>query len=320
MRRRPLAALPAALLLASGLVACGSDDDGASEGEESIAGLSISGAFGEEATVEVDGLDVAEAQTAEVIAGDGAEITEESAVRYRFAVAKAVDGEEVLSNYTQPDPESMTIAEQPPEISDALLGASIGSRVALAVPVGDVLGEEGAPQVGLGPDDDVVFVFDLIEEAEQPLSAPEGEEIDPPDDVPTVVTEDDSATGPVTGIDFVDAPRRAPSELEVVTLVEGEGEPVAEGDNLTVAYQGQVWGRDEPFDSSFERGEPAVFPLTPGGLIDGWVEGLDGVPVGSRVMLIIPPELGYGAEGNPEIDVTGEDTLVFVIDVLGANL
>jgi peptidylprolyl isomerase len=172
MRRRPLAAVPAALLLASGLAACGgSDDDG---GEETITGLNISGTFGEEASVEVEDLDVSEAETAEVIAGDGAEITEDSAVEYRFAVAKATDGEEVLSNFTQPEPEKMTISEQPPEIADALLGTSIGSRVALAVPVADVLGEQGAPQAGLGPDDDVVFVFDLLEEAAQPLAGPEG--------------------------------------------------------------------------------------------------------------------------------------------------
>jgi peptidylprolyl isomerase len=319
MRRRPLAAVPAALLLASGLAACGgSDDDG---GEESIAGLSISGAFGEEATVEVEDLDVSEAQTAEVIAGDGAEITEDSAVRYRFAVAKAADGEEVLSNFTQPDPESMTISEQPPEIADALTGTSIGSRIALAVPVADVLGEQGAPQAGLGPDDDVVFVFDLIEEAAKPLSAPEGEEVEPPGDVPTVVTEDDSATGPVTDIDFSDASNQPPKDFEVIPLVQGEGEEVKEGDTVTVNYLGTKWGEgNEPFDNSYERGEPTEFPLNPGGLIDGWVEGLEGIPVGSRVMLIVPPDLGYGAEGNPAIEVTGKDTLVFVIDVLGANL
>jgi peptidylprolyl isomerase len=317
MRRRPLAAVPAALLLASGLAACGgSDDEG---GEESIAGLSISGAFGEEATVEVDDLDVSEAQTAEVIAGDGAEVTGDSAVKYRFAVAKAADGEEVLSNFTQPDPESMTISEQPPEIADALTGTSIGSRIALAVPVADVLGEQGAPQAGLGPDDDVVFVFDLIEEAAKPLSAPEGEEVEPPGDVPTVVTEDDSATGPVTDIDFSDVSNQPPKDFEVVPLVEGDGEEVKEGDTVTVDYQGHVWGEDEPFDSSFERGEPAQFPLNPGGLIDGWVQGLDGVTVGSRVMLVVPPELGYGAEGGGE-DIPGDSTLVFVVDVLGANL
>jgi peptidylprolyl isomerase len=316
MRRRPLAAVPAALLLVTGLAACGGSDEG---GEESIEGLSITGAFGEEATVEVEDLDVTEAQTEEVIAGDGAEITSDSAVKYRFAVAKATDGEQVLSNFTEPEPESMTIAEQPPEIADALLGTSIGSRVALAVPVADVLGEQGAPQAGLGPDDDVVFVFDLVEEAAQPLSAPEGDVVEPPADVPTVVTEDDSPTGAVTDIDFSEVSKQPPSELQVVPLVEGEGEEVKEGDTLTVDYQGHVWGEDEPFDSSFERGEPAEFPLTPGGLIDGWVQGLEGVTVGSRVMLIIPPELGYGAEGGGE-DIPGDSTLVFVIDVLGANL
>lgn len=320
MRRRPLAAVPAALLLISGLAACGSSDSG-SGGESSIDGLDVTGAFGEEATVEVEDLDVSEAQTAELIAGDGAEITTDSTVDYRFVVAKAVDGEQVLSNFTEPQPETMKLSEQPDEIADAILGTSIGSRVALAVPVSDVLGEQGAPQAGLGPDDDVVFVFDLIEEAEEALSAPDGEAVEPPADVPTVVTEGDSPTGTVTDVDFSDAPEQAPKGLQVVPLVQGEGEKVASGDRVSVAYAGYKWGADEPFDNSFENEDPVTeFPLDPGGLIDGWVEGLEGVEVGSRVMLIVPPDLGYGVQGNPAIDVTGDDTLVFVIDVLGVNL
>jgi peptidylprolyl isomerase len=83
-------------------------------------------------------------------------------------------------------------------------------------------------------------------------------------------------------------------------------------------YLGTKWGNgDTPFDSSYERGQPTSFTLTNGGLIDGWVKGLAGVRVGSRVMLVVPPKLGYGKAGNPQIQVSGTDTLVFVIDVLG---
>ncbi|QIK66439.1 hypothetical protein G7072_08795 [Nocardioides sp. HDW12B] len=320
MHRRTVA-VPAALLLISGLAACGSDDSTAEEsagsGTGPISGLEVTGDFGKEATVTVDGLDVKEAETDVVIEGDGAEVAEDTALKYRFAVAKGADGAEVLSNFTQPEPESLTVSEQPPAIKDAIEGTTIGSRVVLAAPVADVLGEQGAPQAGLAPEDDVVFVFDLIEEAAQPLSGPEGEAVDPPADAPTIVEED----GAVTGLDFSDAPEDDPTELQVIPLVEGEGEKIAEGDTITVNYLGSKWGEgNEPFDNSYERGEPTEFPLSPGGLIDGWVEGLEGVAVGSRVMLIIPPELGYGEQGNPDIEVTGDDTLVFVIDVLGANL
>ncbi len=320
MHRRTVA-VPAALLLISGLAACGSDDgDGGEEGTASatsgaISGLEITGDFGKEATVTVDGLDVSEAETDVVIEGDGAEVGEDTALKYRFAVAKGADGAEVLSNFTQPEPESLTVADQPPAIKDAIAGTTIGSRVVLAAPVSEVLGEQGAPQAGLAPEDDVVFVFDLIEEAAEPLSGPEGTEVDPPADAPAVVSDGDT----VTGLDFSDAPSEPSEELQVIPLVEGEGDPIKQGDNVTVNYYGAVYGEDEPFDSSFERGEPTAFPLTEGGLIDGWIQGLDGVPVGSRVMLVIPAELGYGEQGQGE-DIPPNSTLVFVIDVLGANL
>lgn len=320
MHRRTVA-VPAALLLISGLAACGSDDsDGGEESSASatsgaISGLEITGDFGKEATVTVDGLDVSEAESDVVIEGDGAEIGEDTALKYRFAVAKGADGAEVLSNFTQPEPESLTVADQPPAIKDAIAGTTIGSRVVLAAPVSEVLGEQGAPQAGLAPEDDVVFVFDLIEEAAEPLAGPEGTEVDPPADAPAVVSDGDT----VTGLDFSDAPSQPSDELQVIPLVEGEGDPIKQGDNVTVNYYGAVYGEDEPFDSSFERGEPTAFPLTEGGLIDGWIQGLDGVTVGSRVMLVIPPELGYGEQGQGE-DIPPNSTLVFVIDVLGANL
>ena len=130
---------------------------------------------------------------------------------------------------------------------------------------------------------------------------------------PDVVEND----GDVTGIDFSDAPSKAPKEFEVIPLIEGEGPKVKEGDSISVDYFGIVWGGKEPFDESYSR-EPASFGLTKGGLIDGWVQGLDGVTVGSRVMLVIPSELGYGEQGSPP-DIPGGATLVFVVDVLGAG-
>jgi peptidylprolyl isomerase len=158
-------------------------------------------------------------------------------------------------------------------------------------------------------------VFDVIEQVQPPLDGPEGEPVDPPADAPAVVEED----GKVTGLDFTDAPAKPPKELQVIPLVEGEGAEVAEDDQLTVDYFGAVYGETKPFDDSFSRGEPTTFGLSKGSLIDGWVEGLQGVTVGSRVLLVIPPDQGYGKKGQPPA-IPGGATLVFVIDVLGANL
>lgn len=312
MRRR-LAAASVLALAVSATAACGSDSGSADEPSDSISGLTVTGDFGEEPKIAIDGMDVSDVESAVAIEGDGEEMTTEDAALYRFVIADGETGETVASNYQDTAPQQLVMSQEAEAVTGAVEGKSIGSRILLAMPVKELLGEQGAPQVGLGPDDDLVMVIDLIEAAEAPLTGPEGEEVDPPAWAPLVVEEE----GTVTGIDFSDAAEKQPENFRAVPLIEGDGPAVKEGDSITVDYFGVVWGADEPFDESYTR-EPTSFTLAKGSLIDGWVEGLSGVKVGSRVMLVIPSELGYGEEGSPP-DIPGGATLVFVVDVLGAG-
>lgn len=112
-------------------------------------------------------------------------------------------------------------------------------------------------------------------------------------------------------------PANAPSAgLQVDVLVEGDGAVVASGDLVVVSYLGQIWGGDV-FDASYGTGTPAAFTIGTGGLIEGWDAGVIGRRAGSRVVLSIPPDLGYGAEGNENAGIAGTDTIVFVIDIHG---
>ncbi|NLE71690.1 MAG: FKBP-type peptidyl-prolyl cis-trans isomerase [Actinomycetales bacterium] len=115
---------------------------------------------------------------------------------------------------------------------------------------------------------------------------------------------------------FPDAP--ASGELEVEPLVLGEGDVVEAGDEIEVDYLGQVWG-GRIFDSSYDRGAPVRFPIGVGAVIRGWDEALVGASVGSRVLISIPPHLGYGPRGMPQAGIGGTDTLVFVVDVRGTH-
>ena len=72
------------------------------------------------------------------------------------------------------------------------------------------------------------------------------------------------------------------------------------------------------FDSSWDRGQSASFPIGTGKVLPGWDEGLVGQAVGSQVLLVVPPDKGYGSAGEPEAGITGTDTLVFVVDILDA--
>ena len=89
------------------------------------------------------------------------------------------------------------------------------------------------------------------------------------------------------------------------------------GQTVVVQYTGVVWRTGKTFDSSWARGFPESFLLGAGQVIPGWERGLAGVPAGSRVLLVLPPALGYGQAGDPP-DVDGHDTLIFVVDILAA--
>ncbi|HXH78119.1 FKBP-type peptidyl-prolyl cis-trans isomerase [Nocardioides sp.] len=315
--RRSLAALPLTGVLLAGLVGCGDNSSEEASPAEPVPtvvdGVSVTGDFGEKPTIEVDGLDVDEPVDGVVIEGEGAEVTETTMLDYRFHMVYGSNGEEVASNYAEPAAQQMDFAEQAAAITDAVVGTTVGSRVVIALPVDDLVGEGGAEQFGLRADDDLIMVLDLVSESEEPLAGPDGEAVEAPADAPTVVESD----GVVTGIDFSTAAPKPSGELQVIPLIEGSGDAISEGDSVTVDYYGAVYGEDKAFDESYS-GEPASFTLAEGSLIDGWVTGLAGVKAGSRVMLIIPAEQGYGSEGTGGIP--GGSTLVFVIDVLGVNL
>ena len=115
-------------------------------------------------------------------------------------------------------------------------------------------------------------------------------------------------------IDFSGA--TMPDGLIVEVLEAGTGAPVAERQSITVHYTGWLWD-GATFDSSWDRGEPIEFVIARGSLIDGWVDGLVGQPVGSKVLLVVPPEAGYGQRSMGPIP--GGSTLVFAVDVLKAS-
>jgi len=111
---------------------------------------------------------------------------------------------------------------------------------------------------------------------------------------------------------------KAPADLAVEILHEGEGAVVQAGDTIEVNYLGETWNGVE-FDSSFRRGETVEFPIGVGMVIAGWDEALVGRKVGDRVLISIPPHKGYGPNGMPAAGIKGSDTLVFVVDIVGVR-
>ncbi|KUJ67196.1 peptidylprolyl isomerase [Streptomyces albus subsp. albus] len=111
-------------------------------------------------------------------------------------------------------------------------------------------------------------------------------------------------------------PGQPSRDLAVKVVSAGSGATVGKGDYLKVNYSGQIWKSARVFDSSWTKGSPALFPIGVGQVIPGWDQALVGKKVGSRVEMAIPPALGYGEQGAPQAGIKGDDTLVFVVDIL----
>ena len=117
-------------------------------------------------------------------------------------------------------------------------------------------------------------------------------------------------------IDFPDGP--PPSELEVTDVTEGDGAEATPGSTVTVHYVGVAHSTGEEFDASYNRGEPLQFRLGVGQVISGWDTGVQGMKVGGRRRLVIPPHLAYGDRGAGGVIGPGE-TLIFVVDLVGVR-
>lgn len=106
------------------------------------------------------------------------------------------------------------------------------------------------------------------------------------------------------------------SGLKYVDITEGNGAAPQTGQMLTVHYTGTLQNGTK-FDSSVDRGKPYQFRIGTGAVIKGWDEGLMGMKVGGKRKLIVPPSLGYGATGTPNIPPNS--TLLFDVELLDAG-
>ena len=106
-----------------------------------------------------------------------------------------------------------------------------------------------------------------------------------------------------------------PSDLVIEDLEIGDGNEATAGAMVSVHYVGVAWSNGQQFDASWDRMEPFRFGLGEGMVIQGWDEGVQGMKIGGRRRLTIPPEMGYGSRGAGGV-IAPNETLVFVVDLL----
>lgn len=231
-------------------------------------------------------LPVAEPYTEEIISGDGFDLTEGAAVMLSYVAYDAVSGERLAENFSSP-PEIRLLGEDVGVLHEELVGRSEGTRLL---------------RVELGTPDrpnPAVLVYDIRHTRAwgEPVDLP----ADAPENLPRLTAADDGA--PQVEVPDADPP----ADLQIIPVRRGDGAQVRPGQAVTVRYVTLSWSTGEVTDTLWGEGMlPTTVPFT--GLIPAWQNGLVDEQVGSRVMLLTPPELAFGT-----------DPLVFVIDVLAVS-
>lgn len=289
------------------LAACG-EDESADTGK-----VTVSGEFGEAPKVTYDGVVKREKTEIDVLTeGDGEVIEDGDSAFVEYYIGNGYSGEESLSSFEgDTPPEMLTFKKDQllPAFNKAVIGQKVGSRIEVIAAPEDAFGEAGGnPDLGIGNADTVVFVIDILSKAE-------AKDVDA-SEVPKVRGK---AGGAPEGFDFSASPKKAPAELLRATHKEGTGEEIEPGQKVKVRYLGSVWGSSKVFDETYSKGkDPIEVTVGAGGVIKGWDLGLVGTKVGSRIELVIPGDLAYGATGR-EPDIKPNDTLVFVMDIVSAS-
>jgi peptidylprolyl isomerase len=315
-------ALPLVPLLAVAAIAgCGSSSPSSSSpcaaSSDANKAVCVTGAFGAAPKVTIPAEKAnSSLYTKTVIQGSGAPLTKTESVVGNFALYdwSGKTHKLVGSTFTSHTP-TLFGGQLLTGLEDALIGQKVGSRVLAVIPPKDGFQSQGNSQIGVGPNDTLVFVVDLIKEFSDTAAANGAHVSNGGGSLPTVTF---PAQGKAPAVK-VQSSRTPPKNLSVTTLLKGTGPKVVTGQTLVVQYVGVNWRTGQVFDSSWSRSEPYAFTIgSNSGMISGWNTGLLGQTVGSRVMLVIPPAEGYGKNGNSQAGIKGTDTLVFVVDIVGA--
>lgn len=317
------------VLLLLGLSACGADTPAANSPTSSTptsssptASSSVSAGRLDEVSISGDvgtipkvtwksPIKATSAQNRTIVAGDGSALGDGDSALVHFWIGNGSTQAKATSSYDAGKAELFTLSKNlNPLLVDALTGATVGSRVAVTSSASEVFGTTGNPTLGIGAKDSVLLVIDVVSAVE---AAPSGAAAQAPSWMPAITP----ATGDPAAFDFTGIPQPA-GKFRKATLLAGKGERVRKGMTVAVNYLGQVYGGAMPFDESYTKA-PIAFGIGVGQVIPGWDKQVVGSTVGSRIVIEVPPKLGYGAAGNSQAGIKGTDTLYFVIDILGAG-
>ena len=328
--RRFLALIAIPLLACVALAGCGSSKSSASSSSSSASasasasGGSVSGAgantavtatgaFGKAPKVTIPkALPGTDLTVKTLIQGTGPVVTKQDALAANFVLYFWQGKSSSLKASTYTSSPTVIGGQMLPGLESALVGKKVGSRVLAVIPPAQGYGTSGNSQIGVTGSTWLVFVIDVVKSYADNAGATGTQVSNGGGNLPTV----SAKTGTAPTLSFTSA--TPPSSLVTKTLVKGKGPAVAKGEYVIAQYTGYIWRTKKVFGSSWSSGSPFGFTIgaSPEQVIPGWDKGLAGQTVGSRVMLSVPPAQGYGSAGASQAGIKGNDTLVFVVDII----
>ena len=311
--RRISAALLVPLVAGLALVGCGS-----SAPADPNAAVSVSGAFGKAPVVKIPASAASgKLAVSTAIKGTGAAVPSGDNVLANLAIYKWSGKTHKLLESTFTAFPAVVPAEIGLKgLASAIKGQKVGSRILAVLPPKYGYGTTGNSNLGVTKTDTTVWVIDLIKPFAPTASATGTTVSSGGGTLPTV--KQAAGVAPVITVPKTAAPKA----LVTKTLIQGTGPVVTSKQTVVAQYVASIWRTGAVFNSTWpsstSAGLPFSFVMGGNGVIPGFQKGLTGVRVGSRVMIVIPPSLGYGSAGQSSAGIKGTDTLVFVVDVLAA--
>ncbi|MGW5044101.1 FKBP-type peptidyl-prolyl cis-trans isomerase [Streptomyces griseoluteus] len=332
MRRRSLllAAVPAGLVTLAG---CGDGDAKSSRASASpspsassppppkivdgpLPAITAGTKFGEKPTVaKGPGEPSKDLAVRTVIAGNGRPVAENDFIKANY-LGQIWSSGKVFDNSYDRNPLVLQLAQG--SIIDgwryALTGKKIGSRVEIAVPPTWGYGPSGNEQAGIKGTDTLVFVIDLLD-AYNTKSSAKGKVVPQTDPaLPKVATNTDGNQPKVT-LPKSDPPKKLVSNY----IIEGDGDEVTRKQTVLCQFQGLEWQGGRTFQKTYGSGRLSQFSVEQmEQVVKGLAQGITGKKVGSRVLIVVPPDLGYGDNPPSGSGIKKGATLVFTVDILAA--
>ncbi len=317
------AVTPAALVLtaALALTGCGSQSGSSASGTGDCsvtpssadwtvgqAGVTVGGESGKAPTVTVGGdtPSTEKLTVCDLVQGEGEPVAAGATVTAQYTGVGAKSGKEFDSSWSRGEPATFPLDRVIEGWQKGIPGMKTGGRRLLVIPAAQAYGDMPPEGSGIEKGEALVFVVDLV-----------------PTPVPTVGPRVEGTAGvTVTGkagakpVITVTPETAKVAALTYSDLIEGTGPEVAPGATVTAQYVGIGANSGKEFDSSWDRGEPAQFPLA--NVIKGWQDGLPGMKVGGRRLLVIPAEQAYGDSPPSGSGIEKGEALVFVVDMVSS--